>query len=537
MANAAALYLRSSKDRKDVSIDAQRRLLREAAAERGLAVVEEFADAVESGKDENRPGFQRLIAAVRKKARGWDTVLVLDTSRIARRRHISLIFEELECRRNGVAVVYKSLPDSDPITEMLLRSILQAMDEWHSLTSKAKGLAGMAENVHAGFRAGGRAPIGYRLRKTATGAVREGEAVTKSTLEPDPAYSEAIGAYLSARAHGIGRALAKRQAGLDAIASTTLVGIEWNALTYAGHTVWNVHAERNGGAYVGGSKRRPRSEWVIKRDTHPALIADATAERILDAISATYARNSSRSRESAAVLGGLLVAPDGRKWWAESDRYRLPAAPGAKAHTLPRHAIEGVVIDQVFADMSAPRFASALCESAKAALSSTAGSERIADIRAEVAGIAARISKALDIASQLSDPAPALRKIDELEAQRKALASELARLDAERELAMAAANVSEDKIRAILAQIAEEAKDTERGDLRSVIASLVDRIELDPETLSATLHYRIAAPVAGVKVASPRVPTPSPGIVLRHSVGLQIRWLRKRVRSRSVGTG
>ena len=32
------------------------------------------------------------------------------------------------------------MPDTDPITNMLLRSILQAMDEWHSLTSKAKRL-------------------------------------------------------------------------------------------------------------------------------------------------------------------------------------------------------------------------------------------------------------------------------------------------------------------------------------------------------------------------------------------------------------
>ena len=64
-------------------------------------------------------------------------------------RHNALIFEEVECRKHGVKVVYKSLPDSDPITEMLLKSILQAMDEWHSLTSKAKGLAGMAETSAA----------------------------------------------------------------------------------------------------------------------------------------------------------------------------------------------------------------------------------------------------------------------------------------------------------------------------------------------------------------------------------------------------
>uniref|UniRef100_UPI0032174549 HAMP domain-containing protein n=1 Tax=uncultured Arthrobacter sp. TaxID=114050 RepID=UPI0032174549 len=123
-----------------------------------------------------------MLRELRNPRRGWDTILVLDTARIARRRHLSIIFEEHECKRAGVKVIYKSLPESDPITEMLLKSILQAMDEWHSLTSKAKGLAGMAENVRQGFRAGGSAPKGYRLESIATGTIREGQPVTKSKL-------------------------------------------------------------------------------------------------------------------------------------------------------------------------------------------------------------------------------------------------------------------------------------------------------------------------------------------------------------------
>ena len=150
----AAVYLRSSKDRHDVSIDAQRRDLQTLATTKLHKIVAEFADAVESGKDDDRPGFRDLIAAVRNPRRGWDTLLVLDTSRIARRRHLAMMFER-ECERCHVRLVYKSLPETDPITEMLLKSILQAMDEWHSLTSRQKGLAGMRENVRQGFRAGG----------------------------------------------------------------------------------------------------------------------------------------------------------------------------------------------------------------------------------------------------------------------------------------------------------------------------------------------------------------------------------------------
>ena len=45
-----------------MSIDAQRRALHELAAARGYIVVGEYADAVESGKDDDRPAFQAMLA-------------------------------------------------------------------------------------------------------------------------------------------------------------------------------------------------------------------------------------------------------------------------------------------------------------------------------------------------------------------------------------------------------------------------------------------------------------------------------------------
>jgi hypothetical protein len=70
LSNRAALYLRSSKDRSDVSIDAQRRELKALASQRGLNVVAEYADVVISGTEENRPGLTRLIADMRRRGRG-----------------------------------------------------------------------------------------------------------------------------------------------------------------------------------------------------------------------------------------------------------------------------------------------------------------------------------------------------------------------------------------------------------------------------------------------------------------------------------
>ncbi len=50
-----------------------------------------------------------------------------------------------------------------------------------------------------------------------------------------------VARFLKARVEGIPRTRAARQTGLEHISPTTFIGMEWNALTYAGHTVWNVH--------------------------------------------------------------------------------------------------------------------------------------------------------------------------------------------------------------------------------------------------------------------------------------------------------
>ena len=179
----AAIYLRSSKDRKDVSIDAQRRELRNLATSQGIIVVKEYSDVVESANDENRPGFQRLLSDLESSSRTWTTLLVVDTSRLSRRRYMAQVFKH-EAKKRNIQILYSKLPESDPIADMVIVGVMEVFDELHSLMSKEKGLAGMAENVRQGYRAGGRAPKGYKLEKIPTGAMREGEAVTKSKLLP-----------------------------------------------------------------------------------------------------------------------------------------------------------------------------------------------------------------------------------------------------------------------------------------------------------------------------------------------------------------
>ena len=72
------------------------------------------------------------------------------------------------------------------MVDIIITPLMHGFAEYHSWESKQKGLAGMAENVKRGFRAGGRAPYGYRLKHEPTGATRDGQPVTKSRLELAP---------------------------------------------------------------------------------------------------------------------------------------------------------------------------------------------------------------------------------------------------------------------------------------------------------------------------------------------------------------
>ena len=485
----AVLYLRSSKDRADVSIDAQRRALQEMAAIRGFAIVGEFADAVESGKDDDRPGFQSLIAELRATTRDWDHVLALDTARIARRRAIAIIFEEHECKRRGVKVVYRSLPESDPITEMLLKSILQAMDEWHSLTSKVKGLSGMAENVRQGWRAGGRAPRGYVLQSIETGAVRDGAPVTKTRLAVGP-EATAMRTYLKARASGVQRARAARESGLNATSTSSLVDIDRNALTYAGHTVWNRHAEREGGGYIGGTKMRPRTEWVIQRETHEALISDDEAEAILAAVY-TGKRRASKPNARVYLLSGVLAAPDGVMWNGDSGFYRIPRGPRIAAESVDRAIVENVI-----ARFSSDELAQEIADYYRKLSEPTKDAGReAATMRRRMVDIEKRIGRLTMLLSETSAPEALLRQIEALEAERETAIESINSLTSDATMGREMRAIGILEVKRMLEGLAEDLSAARPELLRDTLRQVIEGVTLDPLTFDAAITYRIAPAV------------------------------------------
>ena len=90
---------------------------------------------MESAKSEHREGFQSLLRDLKSQSRSWDYLLLTDTSRLSRRRYVSHVFKH-EAEKRNVTILYSKVPEVDPISQVVLEAVFEAMDEVHSLMSR-----------------------------------------------------------------------------------------------------------------------------------------------------------------------------------------------------------------------------------------------------------------------------------------------------------------------------------------------------------------------------------------------------------------
>ena len=90
--------------------------------------------------------------------------------------------------------------------------------------------------------------------------------------------------------------------------------------------------------------------------------------------------------------------------------------------------MENAVIGKVLDDMQSPSFVQQLTAEAKR-YAAAQPRDPSRDLRHQFSDLNQRLSRMMDFAASLKDPAPALRKIEELEQQRKLLADEIAQTE------------------------------------------------------------------------------------------------------------
>lgn len=101
----AVIYARySSSAQNEQSIDGQIRVCREYAERNGMTVLHEYVDKAVSGRTDNRPAFQRMIADAKSGQFQYIIVYMLD--RFSRDRYDSVYYKR-ELERYGVHVGFR----------------------------------------------------------------------------------------------------------------------------------------------------------------------------------------------------------------------------------------------------------------------------------------------------------------------------------------------------------------------------------------------------------------------------------------------
>ncbi len=157
----AVIYARYSSDKQtEQSIEGQLTVCRSYAEREGIEIVGEYIDRAISGRTDNRPDFQKMLADSAKKQ--WDAVIVYKGDRFARDR-ISSAIAKKTLRDNGVRLISATENIPDTPEGIILESLLEGMAEYYSAELSQKIRRGLEESRKKGNVTGGRVPIGYTI--------------------------------------------------------------------------------------------------------------------------------------------------------------------------------------------------------------------------------------------------------------------------------------------------------------------------------------------------------------------------------------
>ena len=188
---------------------------------------------------------------------------------------------------------------------------------------------------------------------------------------------------------------------------------------------------------------------------------------------------------------------------AERGVWPRPRAKSATRHRkVCQQRLEKAVLDQVMKDLLSPKFVKQLTREAMK-YREAHQVDPAQNHRADAAELEKRISRMMEMASDLENLAPALREVDKLERARIALLTEIGRLETEYTAASMLDDISETKIEQFLRGIAENMDSLSREALKDFLSNVIGQVTLDPATHECQINYRIGINL-GDKVASPR---------------------------------
>ena len=159
-----AAYSRVSTDRQNpLSVEDQLHKCRQFAEHERWRVLEEhiYSDTAISGTTDNRPGLQKLLAALKQRPCPFDILLVDDTSRLSRKAKDTLtIYERLNFAGVRLVAISQGIDSENEQAEVLMQ-VHGMVDSLYVNELATKTRRGMEGALRRGMHPGGRC-FGYR---------------------------------------------------------------------------------------------------------------------------------------------------------------------------------------------------------------------------------------------------------------------------------------------------------------------------------------------------------------------------------------
>lgn len=157
----AVIYARySSHGQQEQSIDGQLRDCYAFAKRQGYSVIGEYIDRALTGRNDDRPDFQRMLADARKKQ--FKYIIVWKLDRFARNRYDSAV-HKAELKKYGVRVISATENITDEPEGIMLECLLESLAEYYSANLSKHVKRGQRESVLSGNVPGGVPPYGFKL--------------------------------------------------------------------------------------------------------------------------------------------------------------------------------------------------------------------------------------------------------------------------------------------------------------------------------------------------------------------------------------
>mgnify|MGYP000899662827 CR=1 FL=1 len=161
----AAAYARYSTDNQtENSIAYQMNAIQKYCNNNKITICAFFVDEAKSGTNEDREGFQNMVAAANRKE--FDAVIIYDITRGSRDVADWFNFRK-DMLRLGIQIISATqhLGDIMNPSDFLTELISVGLGEHAVLDTREKSIAGVAERAKQGAFLGGVAPLGYDIIK------------------------------------------------------------------------------------------------------------------------------------------------------------------------------------------------------------------------------------------------------------------------------------------------------------------------------------------------------------------------------------